>query len=111
MTQPEKDTLETTTTPCSKSFVRFSSATATACFAPRVARKPFRRSAFRKTIHLLLSDVMMADMSGPVCLQMLVMMMSGYPAGDMLFRTTAGISIEKPFVPNQLAARVNDALA
>ena len=48
-------------------------------------------SAFRETIHLLLSDVMMADMSGPVCQlqkrrpEMRVMMMSGYPAGDMLF--------------------------
>ena len=45
------------------------------------------------TIHLLLSDVMMPDMSGPDVAKLLkkhrpemrVMLMSGYPDGDMLF--------------------------
>jgi two-component system cell cycle sensor histidine kinase/response regulator CckA len=75
-------------------------------------------SVTRETIHLLLSDVMMPDMTGPVCAQLLqkrrpemrVMMMSGYPGGDMLFLNHGWHFIEKPFVPYQLAARVNDVL-
>jgi two-component system cell cycle sensor histidine kinase/response regulator CckA len=75
-------------------------------------------SITQETIHLLLSDVMMPDMSGPVCAQLLqkrrpemrVMMMSGYPGGDMLFLNHGWHYIEKPFVPYQLVARVNDAL-
>ena len=70
------------------------------------------------TIHLLLSDVRMPDMSGPVIAQilkkhrpdMLVMLMSGYPGGDMLLLNHGWHFIEKPFLPAQLVARVNDLL-
>jgi DNA-binding response OmpR family regulator len=69
-------------------------------------------------IHLLLSDVMMPDMSGPVVAQTLkkhrpemrVMLMSGYPGGDMLFLNHGWHFIEKPFVPAQLVERVNAVL-
>jgi two-component system, cell cycle sensor histidine kinase and response regulator CckA len=69
-------------------------------------------------IHLLLSDVMMPDTSGPAIAQLLkehrpemrVMLMSGYPGGDMLFLNYGWHFIEKPFLPAQLVARVNDLL-
>ena len=70
------------------------------------------------TIHLLLSDVMMPDMSGPVCAELLqkhrpemrVMLMSGYIGGDMLFLNQGWHFIEKPFVTYELVARVNEVL-
>ena len=73
---------------------------------------------FHDTIHLLLSDVMMPDMSGPVIAKILkkhrpemrVMLMSGYPGGDMLFLNHGWHFIEKPFLPAQLVARVNEVL-
>jgi DNA-binding NtrC family response regulator len=66
----------------------------------------------------LLSDVMMPDMSGPVIARILkkhrpemrVMLMSGYPDGDMLFLNHGWHFIEKPFLPSQLVARVNELL-
>jgi DNA-binding NtrC family response regulator len=75
-------------------------------------------SVTRGTIHLLLSDVMMPDMSGPVIAHLLkkhrpemrVMLMSGYPDGDMLFLNHGWHFIEKPFLSAQLVARVNDVL-
>jgi DNA-binding NtrC family response regulator len=75
-------------------------------------------SMTRGTIHLLLSDVMMPDMSGPVIAQLLkkhrpemrVMLMSGYPDGEMLFLNHGWHFIEKPFLPIELVARVNDVL-
>ena len=73
---------------------------------------------FHDTIHLLLSDVMMPDMSGPVIARILkkyrpamrVMLMSGYPGGDMLFLNYGWHFIEKPFLPAKLVERVNDVL-
>ena len=70
------------------------------------------------TIHLLLSDVMMPDMSGPVIAKLLkkhrpemrVMLMSGYPDGDMLFLNYGWHFIEKPFLAAKLVERVNDML-
>src|SRR5438105_1807877 len=72
----------------------------------------------RGTIHLLLSDVSMPDMSGPVIAQILkkhrpdmrVMLMSGYRDDDMLLLNHGWHFIEKPFLPDQLVARVNDLL-
>jgi two-component system cell cycle sensor histidine kinase/response regulator CckA len=75
-------------------------------------------SATRETIHMLLSDVMMPDMSGPDVAKALrkhrpdmrVMLMSGYPDGDMLFLNYGWHFIEKPFLPAKLVERVNDIL-
>jgi hypothetical protein len=41
---------------------------------------------------------------------MRVMLMSGYPDGDMLFLNHGWHFIEKPFLAAQLVARVNDVL-
>ena len=73
---------------------------------------------FHDLIHLLLSDVMMPDMSGPVIARILkkhrpdmrVMLMSGYPGGDMLFLNHGWHFIEKPFLPAELVERVNEVL-
>jgi len=70
------------------------------------------------TIHLLLSDVMMPDMSGPTVAQLLkknrpdmrVMLMSGYAEGDMLILNHGWHFIEKPFLSNALIERVNEVL-
>ena len=75
-------------------------------------------SATEGTIHLLLSDVMMPDMSGPLVAQALkkhrpemrVMLMSGYPDGDMLFLNHGWHFIDKPFLPAALVKRVNEVL-
>jgi response regulator RpfG family c-di-GMP phosphodiesterase len=75
-------------------------------------------SSFLGTIHLLLSDVMMADMSGPVIAQVLkkhrpemrVMLMSGCPDGEILFLTHGWYFIEKPFLATELVRRVNELL-
>ena len=67
----------------------------------------------------MLSDVRMPDLTGPVVAQLLkkrrpemrVMLMSGYPGGDMLFLNYYGWRfIEKPFPPAMLVERVNDIL-
>jgi DNA-binding NtrC family response regulator len=70
------------------------------------------------TIHMLLSDVMMPDMSGPVVAQTLkklrpdmrVMLMSGYPDGNTLFLNYGWHFIQKPFLPVKLVEKVNDIL-
>jgi DNA-binding response OmpR family regulator len=75
-------------------------------------------SSFPGTIHLLLSDVMMPDMSGPFIAQTLkkhrpelrVMLMSGYRDGDMLFLNLGWHFIEKPFLAAELVTRVNEVL-
>jgi DNA-binding response OmpR family regulator len=75
-------------------------------------------SVFDGTIHLLLSDVMMPEMSGPALAQFLrklrpdlrVMLMSGYEGGDMLFLNHGWHFIRKPFLPYQLVSRVIEVL-
>src|ERR1035438_1615458 len=75
-------------------------------------------SVTQGAIHLLLSDVMMPDMCGPVVAQLLrkhrpemrVMLMSGYPGGDMLFLNHGWHFIAKPFLPAQLVGMVNEVL-
>ena len=70
------------------------------------------------TIHLLLSDVMMPDMSGPAVAELLknrrpdmrVMLMSGYHEGDLLLLNYGWHFIEKPFVPVALVKKVNEVL-
>lgn len=77
-----------------------------------------KEDGYWDTIHLLLSDVMMPDMSGPVISKLLkkhrpemrVMLMSGYPEGDMLFLNHGWHFIQKPFVPQALVAKVNEVL-
>jgi DNA-binding response OmpR family regulator len=72
----------------------------------------------RGDIHLLLADVMMPDMSGPAVAKLLqehrpemqVMLMSGYSERDRLFLNHGWHFIEKPFLPAQLVARVNEVL-
>jgi two-component system, cell cycle sensor histidine kinase and response regulator CckA len=69
-------------------------------------------------IHLLLSDVMMPNMTGPAIAQLLkkrrpdmrVMLMSGYPDGEMLGLNQGWHFIEKPFLAGDLVGRVNDVL-
>ena len=41
---------------------------------------------------------------------MRVMLMSGYPEGDMLFLNQGWHFIQKPFVPQALVAKVNEVL-
>jgi len=83
------------------------------------ARKAIRVEAgFSRTIHLLLSDVMMPDMSGPDLAELLklrrpemrVMLMSGYADGAMLVLNHGWHFIEKPFLQAALLARVTDIL-
>ena len=77
------------------------------------------RLAECSAIDLLLSDVMMPDMSGPDLAQKLkklrpemrVMLMSGYPDGAMLVLNYGWHFIEKPFVAVQLVAKINEVLA
>lgn len=69
-------------------------------------------------IHLLLSDITMAGMSGPDLAenlaesrpQMRVMFMSGYADGRLLLLDHGWQFIEKPFIPSTLVERVKRAL-
>ena len=73
---------------------------------------------FPESIHLLLSDVMMPDVSGPELAtalkqqrpEMRVMLMSGFADGAMLVLNHGWHFIAKPFLASELLARVNDAL-
>jgi DNA-binding response OmpR family regulator len=69
-------------------------------------------------IDLLLSDVLMAGMSGPDLGEALkktrpdmhVMLMSGFPGGDLLVLNYGWAFIDKPFVPKKLVEMVNSVL-
>jgi DNA-binding NtrC family response regulator len=83
------------------------------------AREAIRReSEFPGTIDLLLSDVRMRGISGPVLAkklkerrpQMRVMLMSGYPGGALLVLNYGWHYIEKPFVPSVLVSKIKDVL-
>lgn len=73
---------------------------------------------FPHPIHLLLSDVMMPDVSGPELAnalkqnrpEMRVMLMSGFADGAMLVLNHGWHFIAKPFLPSALLARVNEVL-
>jgi two-component system, cell cycle sensor histidine kinase and response regulator CckA len=75
-------------------------------------------AGFSRTIHLLLSDIMMPDMSGPDLAELLkqrrpemrVMLMSGYAGGAMLVLNHGWHFIQKPFLPTALLGRVTDIL-
>ena len=124
MTQPEKNTLETILVVEDHPLVRevvgdiLERAGYCVLAAGSGAEAIQTESTTDRTIHLLLSDVMMPDMSGPVVAQLLrkrrpdmrVMLMSGYPDGDMLFLNHGWHFIEKPFLPAKLIERVNEVL-
>ena len=83
------------------------------------AREALRLEAeFPGTIDLLLSDVRMRGMAGPILAkklkerrpQMRVMLMSGYPGGALLVLNYGWHYIEKPFVPSMLVGKIKDAL-
>jgi two-component system, cell cycle sensor histidine kinase and response regulator CckA len=69
-------------------------------------------------IDLLLSDVKMPEMSGPDLGKLLkkdrpdihVMLMSGFPSGDLLVLNYGWAFIEKPFVPQKLLEMINVVL-
>jgi two-component system, cell cycle sensor histidine kinase and response regulator CckA len=75
-------------------------------------------SEFAEIIHLLLSDVMMPGMAGPVLAKQLqqkrphmrVVLMSGFTDGAVLLLNHGWHFIAKPFQANALLNRVNDAL-
>ncbi|MGI8989546.1 MAG: response regulator [Bryobacteraceae bacterium] len=74
---------------------------------------------FGGTIQLLISDVMMTDMSGPEVAtkmkilrpNMKVMLISGYPDGALLLLNYGWHFIQKPFLPADLAARIKEVLS
>lgn len=82
------------------------------------AAEGMRLAGSAKTIDLLLSDVMMPDMSGPDLAlklkklrpEMRVILMSGYPGGGMLVLNYGWYFIRKPFVAVQLVAKINEVL-
>ena len=82
------------------------------------ADEAMQLAASAKTIDLLLSDVMMPEVSGPDLAlklkelrpEMRVMLMSGYDSGGMLVLNYGWYFIEKPFVAVQLVAKINEVL-
>jgi DNA-binding NtrC family response regulator len=75
-------------------------------------------SEYAGQIDLLLSDIEMPGMSGPDLGEALkkvrpdirVMLMSGYPDGDLLVLNYGWAFIRKPFVPKRLVEMVNSVL-
>jgi two-component system, cell cycle sensor histidine kinase and response regulator CckA len=80
--------------------------------------KPASAEGFPRAIHLLLSDVMMPDVSGPELAsalkenrpEMRVMLMSGFADGAMLILNHGWHFIAKPFLASALLVRVSDVL-
>ena len=74
---------------------------------------------FPKTVHLLLTDVMMPDVSGPELAdelkklrpEMEVILMSGHADGAIHVRNRCWRFLRKPFVSSVLLAEVTDTLA
>jgi two-component system, cell cycle sensor histidine kinase and response regulator CckA len=124
VTQPARNTLETILVveddPCVREVVRAILARAGFCvLAAASGSQAIQAERITQgTIHLLLSDVMMPDMNGPAVAHLLkkrrpemrVILMSGYPGGDMLFLNHGWHFIEKPFLPDKLVEKVNEVL-
>ena len=83
------------------------------------AGEAIRIAESAKTIDVLLSDVMMPDMSGPdLALRlkelrpnMAVILMSGYDGGGVPLFNHGWHFIQKPFVPVHLVAKIHNVLA
>jgi DNA-binding response OmpR family regulator len=86
--------------------------------APSADQADLIADGFPRAIHLLLSDVMMPDVSGPALAgrlkehrpEMRVMLMSGLADGAMLVLNFGWHFIRKPFLASSLLARVDDVL-
>jgi two-component system cell cycle sensor histidine kinase/response regulator CckA len=82
------------------------------------ASKAIQLAEQAQTIDLLLSDVMMPDMSGPDLAaklkqlrpEMRVVLMSGFAGGEVLVLNHGWHFIQKPFVPVELVAKINEVL-
>lgn len=124
LTQQEKNTLETILViekdPTVLGTVREILETAGFCVlaANSSAQAIQIERSTKGTIHLLLSEVMMPDMSGPDLAKVLkkdrpemcVMLMSCYPDGDVVLLNHGWRFIEKPLLPAKLVEKVNDIL-
>jgi DNA-binding response OmpR family regulator len=86
--------------------------------ASSAVQAEFVAGSFPRPIHLLLSDVVMPDVSGPALAERLkaqrpdmrVMLMSGFADGAMLVLNHGWYFIQKPFLAGALLARINDLL-
>jgi len=75
-------------------------------------------ASFSGTIDLLLSDVRIGSMSGPILAkhlqerrpQMRVMLMSGYPCNALLVPNEGWHSIDKPFAASALVTKIKHVL-
>ncbi len=124
MTQPQQNTLETILVVEDDVFLRDAVCKILKLAGFRVLAADGGNEAIQAesitqgTIHLLLSDVMMPDISGPVVAQRLtenrpemrVMLMSGYPGAERLFLKDGWHFIAKPFLAADLVERVKQAL-
>ncbi|MDQ6664288.1 MAG: response regulator [Acidobacteriota bacterium] len=74
---------------------------------------------YRGTIQLLLSDIVMPDMSGPEIAKkmkilrpdMKVILMSGYPDGALSLLNYGWHFLQKPFLPRNLISSIKEVLA
>jgi len=124
LTQPEKNTLETILVVEHDQAVLGIVRSILECAGFRVLAAASGKEAmlverqFSKSIHLLLSDVMTPDMSGPAISglikkhrpEMRVILMSAYEGGDMLFLNYGWHFVQGPFLPAKLIERVKDVL-
>jgi two-component system, cell cycle sensor histidine kinase and response regulator CckA len=124
VTQPERNTLETILVVDDQPVVREAvrEVLERAGFCVLVAGSGAQAIQLERStqgaIQLLISDVMMPEMSGQAVAELLeklrpelrVMLMSGYPDGELSFLSHGWHFIEKPFRASKLVERVNEVL-